>query len=206
MKKNVIALVFATVVLMFSSQLSAQDISVAVGVKVGTSLSNYRLGGHMKDFKSKMNIGGLLGGFAKYELSTNFALQSSIDLYYKTSDMEYKADKLSDKYKYWGAEMPLYGIFQVKLGSGKGFIGTGPYLGYGISAKSDGVNLFKKNNETQKAIMKRLDFGIGGIIGFDFDKNWQINASYQFGLTDQHKAKGGSMKSQSLAIGLIYKF
>jgi hypothetical protein len=206
MKKNVIALVCATVVLMFSSQLSAQDTPISVGVKVGSSLSNYRLGGNMKSFNSKMNIGGLLGGFVKYDLSRNFTLQSGIDFYYKTSDMEYKSDESSDKYKYWGAEIPVYGIFQVKLGSGKGFVGAGPYLGYGISAKSDGVNLFKKNNETQEATLKRLDCGIEGIIGYDFDKDWQINASYQFGLTDQHKAKGGFMKSQSLAIGLIYKF
>ena len=54
--------------------------------------------------------------------------------------------------------------------------------------------------------MNRFDYGVGGIIGYDFNKNWQINASYQFGLADLHKAGGGSMKSHGAAIGVVYKF
>lgn len=206
MKKYVVAFVFVMAAAMFSTQLSAQDNPVSVGFKAGTSLSNYRLGGDMKGFKSKMNFGSSVGGFIKYDISTNFALQSGIDVYYRTSELESKADKSSDKLKSWGVEIPLYGIFQVELGSGKAFIGAGPYAGYGISAKSGGVNLFKKNNETGKASMNRFDYGVGGIIGYDFNKNWQINASYQFGLADLHKAGGGSMKSHGAAIGVVYKF
>jgi hypothetical protein len=206
MKKYVVTFVFVMAVAMFSTQLSAQDNPVSVVFKAGSSLSNYRLGGDMKGFKSKMNFGGAVGGFIKYDISTNFALQSGIDVYYKTSELESQADKSSDKLKSWGVEIPLYGIVQVELGSGKAFIGAGPYLGYGISAKSDGANLFKKNSETGKAAMNRLDYGVGGIIGYDFNKNWQINASYQFGLADLHKGKGGSMKSHGAAIGIAYKF
>jgi hypothetical protein len=206
MKKYVVTFVFVMAAAIFSNQLSAQDNSVSVGFKAGTSLSNYRLGGDMKGFKCKMNFGGSVGGIIKYDISSNFALQSGIDAYYKTSDLESKADKSSDKLKSWGVEIPLYGIVQVELGSGKAFIGAGPYLSYGISAKSDGANLFKKNSETGKAAMNRLDYGVRGIIGYDFNKNWQINASYQFGLADLHKSKGGSMKSHGAAIGIAYKF
>jgi hypothetical protein len=206
MKKYVVSSVFVMAAAMFSTQLSAQDNPVSVGFKAGTSLSDYRLGGDMKGFKSKMNLGGSVGGFIKYDISTNFALQSDIDVYYRTSELESKADKSSDKLKSWGVEIPLYGIFQVKLGNRKAFIGAGPYAGYSISAKSGGVNLFKKNSETEKAAMSRLDYGVGGIIGYDFNKNWHINASCQFGLADLHKGKGGSMKSHSAAIGIAYKF
>jgi hypothetical protein len=38
------------------------------------------------------------------------------------------------------------------------------------------------------------------------DKNWQINASYKFGLDDLRKAKGGSLKNQDASIGMAYKF
>ncbi|OFX54824.1 MAG: hypothetical protein A2W86_08575 [Bacteroidetes bacterium GWD2_45_23] len=193
-------------VAMFSTQLSAQDNPVSIGIKAGTSLSNYRLGDDMKGFKSKMNIGGSVGGFIKYDISTNFALQSGIDVYYKTSELESKADKSSDKLKSLGVEIPIYGVFQVKAGNGNFFIGAGPYIGYGISTKSDGVNLFKKSSEAGMAAMNRWDYGVGGIIGYDFAKNWQINASYQFGLADLHKSKGGSMKSHGAAIGIAYKF
>lgn len=206
MKKNVLTFVFAVGALIFSTGLSAQDKPVSFGFKAGTNLSNYRLGGDMKGFKSKMSIGGSVGGFVKYDVSPNFALQSGIDVYYNTSKLESKTDKASDKFKSFGVEIPLYGIVQGELGSGKAFIGAGPYVGYGISAKSDGVNLFKKNGGTRRPAMNRFDYGVGGIIGYDFDKNWQINASYKFGLADLHKAKGGSMKNHGASIGIAYRF
>lgn len=206
MKKNVVTFVFAVSALIFSSQLSAQDNPVSVGFKAGTSLSNYRLGGDMKGFKSKMNIGGSVGGFVRYDLNTNFALQASVEAYYKTSKLESKTDRSSDELKSFGVEIPVYAIVQGELGNGKAFIGAGPYVGYGISTKSNGVNLFKNNSEAGKPVMNRFDYGVGGIIGYDFDKNWQINASYQLGLADLHKGKGGSMKSHGASIGLAYKF
>lgn len=206
MKKNALTFVFAVSALIFSTGLLAQDKPVSFGFKAGTNLSNYRLGGDMKGFKSKMSIGGSVGGFVKYDVSLNLALQSGVNVYYNTSKLEAKTDKSSDKFKSFGVEIPLYGIVQGELGSGRAFIGAGPYVGYGISAKSGGINLFKKNGETRKPAMNRFDYGVGGIVGYDFDKNWQINASYQFGLADLHKAKGGSMKNHGASIGIEYRF
>src|SRR5690606_17125474 len=130
---------------------------------------------------------------------------SGIDVYYNTSKLESLTDKSSDKLKSFGVEVPVYGIVQGELGSGKAFIGVGPYAGYGISTKLDGVNLYKRNNGTG-ITMNRFDYGVGGIVGYDFGKNWQINASYKFGLADLHKGKGGSMKNQGASIGIAYKF
>ncbi|MBK1439268.1 PorT family protein [Parapedobacter sp. ISTM3] len=206
MKKNVLTFASAVGALIFSFQLSAQDNPVSIGFKAGSSLSNYRLSGNMKGFKSKMNIGGSVGGFVRYDLTQNFALQSGIDVYYRTSKLESTADRTTNKIKSFGVEVPIFGIVQGELGSGKAFIGAGPYVGYGISTKSNGVNLFKNNSEAGRPAMNRFDYGVGGIIGYDFDKNWQINANYQLGLADLQKAKGGSMKSHVASIGVAYKF
>lgn len=205
MKKNVVTFVFAISALILSSKVSAQDTPVSFGLKAGAGLSNYRLGGEMKRFKSKMNIGGSAGAFVKYDLSPNFALQTGLDVYYNISKLESKTERSSDKLKSFGVEVPVYGIVQGKLGTGNAFLGAGPYVGYGISAKADGINLFKKNDRTGSA-MNRFDYGLGGIIGYDFKENWQINASYRFGLADLHKGKGGSMKSHGASIGIGYKF
>ncbi|SJN43750.1 porin family protein [Sphingobacterium sp. JB170] len=205
MKKNMLTFVVAVGTLVFSTQLSAQDKPLTVGVKIGASLSNYRLSGHMKSFNSKMNIGGSAGLFVKYDLSSNFALQTGIDGYYNTTTLESKTNRSSDKLKTFGAEIPLYGVIQGRLGTGNAFVGVGPYVGYNISAKLDDVNLLKKNNEKGVA-MNHFDYGLGGIIGYDFDKRWQISASYKFGLADLHKGGGGSMKSSGASIGISYKF
>ncbi|MFD1771445.1 porin family protein [Sphingobacterium suaedae] len=201
MKKNVITFFLAVGAWIFSSQLSAQEFPVSVGFKAATNLSNYRLSGGVEG-NSKMSIGGSLGGIVKYDISPNFALQSGIDFYYRTS----KLGNQTDKIKSFGVEIPLYGIVQGELGRGKAFIGAGPYIGYGISAKSSGVSLFKPNSTTGRSTMNRLDYGVGGIIGYDLGKNWQINATYQFGLADLKKTNGGSMKTQVTSIGLAYKF
>ena len=205
MKKNMLKFVFAVGTILFSTQLSAQDNPLSVGFKAGANLSNYRLSGDMKSLKSKISFGGSVGGFIKYDLSPNFALQSGVDVYYNTSKLESSTNKSSDKLKSLGVEIPLYGIVQGKIGSGKAFIGTGPYVGYGISTKLDGANIYNKNNSTGTT-MNRFDYGLGGIIGYDFAKNWQINASYKFGLADLHKGRGGSMKNQGASIGIAYKF
>ncbi|NGM65066.1 outer membrane beta-barrel protein [Sphingobacterium sp. SGR-19] len=205
MKKNVLTFIFAVSSLIFSSQLSAQETPLSVGFKAGAGLSNYRLRGDMKSLKSKMSFGGSVGGFIKYDLSSNFAIQSGIEIYYNTSKLESPTNRSSDKLKSLGVEVPVYGIVQGELGNGKAFIGAGGYAGYGISTKLDGVNLYKKNNGTGTT-MNRFDYGLAAIIGYDFSKSWQINASYKFGLADLHKGMGGSMKNQGVSIGIGYKF
>lgn len=204
MKKNVSAIICALGAMIFTTELSAQEKPVSIGFKGGVGLFNYRLGGDMKGFKSKMGIGGTLGATIKYEVSSNFALQSGLDVYYNTSKLEAKKGGSSAKIKNLGLEIPLYAILQEEVGTGKAFIGAGAYLGYGIGAKADGISLYEKN--AGSLAMNRFDYGIGGIVGYDFDKIWQINAAYRFGLTDLHKARGGSMKNNGATIGIAYKF
>ncbi|MNK28356.1 Opacity family porin protein [compost metagenome] len=206
MKKNVCTFFLAAATLLFSAQLSAQDNPISIGFKAGTSVSNYRLSGNLEGLKSKMAVGGSVGGFIKYDINQNFALQSGLDIYYRTSKLETIADNTSNKIKSLGVEIPLYGVVQETVGSGKAFIGAGPYVGYGIITKANGVSLFKNNDIAGSHVMNRFDYGVGGIIGYDLGSNWQVNATYQFGLADLHKAKGGAMKNQTASIGLAYKF
>jgi hypothetical protein len=206
MTKNVVAFVVAVGTLFFSTQLSAQDSPISVGFQAGTNLSSYRLDGAMTSSKSKMGIGGSVGGFFKYDLSQNFALRSGIDVHYRNFETEALTNYPAGKFKSFGIEVPLYGVVQGAIGSGKVFIGAGPYVGYGLGAKSNGVNLFKSSRETGTAAMNRFDYGAGGIIGYDFARNWQINASYRYGMADLLKSKEADMNSQSASIGIAYMF
>lgn len=206
MKKIVTTLAVITALLMISSQLTAQEKALSFGIKGGVNLSNFRLGGDMKNYKSEMNAGGSFGSFIKYDISPYFAIQSGIDTHYRTSDMKSKQDNSTVKFKYLGMEIPVYAIYQMPIGNGKLFVGAGPFVGFGMNAKLDGKKLFKKDNETGKAPMNRWDYGIGSIAGFDFGKRWQINASYQFGLIDLYKSKSGSMRSQALNVGIVFKY
>jgi len=206
MKKNMLTLAFALSTLLFSTQLSAQESKLSLGFRANSSLSNYSLSGQAKSLKSKMGIGGSAGGFIKYDLTPNFAVQSGIDVYFHSSKLESTGSTSSRKLNSFGVEIPLYGIIQGELGSGKAFIGAGPYAGYGISAKLGGVSLFKENGTPDMPALNRFDYGVGGIIGYEFDQHWQLKANYQFGLADLDKAKGAGMKSRVASVGIAYKF
>ena len=137
-------------------QLSAQNVSF--GVKADANMSNFLLS-DMDNSKSKMNVGASLGGFAKIDFHENFALQPELLFHYKASEMEEKITNIKTDYEYWGAEIPVYALYQTNLVNGSRFYaGLGPYVGFGFDAtgKTGSVetDLYKKghndkNNPTQ---------------------------------------------------------
>ena len=178
---------------------------VSFGLKVNANMSNFFLKG-MDDIQSKMGIGFSTGAFMKIE-SDNFALQYELLLQYKSSKLESltKAD-----YKQWALELPLYLMGQIFTGSGKIFIGAGPYVGLGLDAtQSPGsIDLYKKDNTTNKAFMHRWDFGLGAIFGYEFGCGISLNCIYQAGLINRLSAEKDNMslKNQTISLGIGYKF
>ncbi len=201
MKKQAFAFIFAIGAFVSSTKLSAQESPLTFGIKVETDFSNYKMDNGLKGAKSTKGIGGVAGGVIRYHLNSNFALQSGLDVYYRKS----KLVEGSGKFKSFGVEIPVYGIYQLEMGSGKAFVGVGPYIGYGIHAKQSEINMYKKSNETGKAAMNRFDFGARSIMGYEFSKKWQIHANYQLGLRNLHNG-GGSMKKRGISLGATYKF
>jgi hypothetical protein len=106
----------------------------------------------------------------------------------------------------------VYAVAQANIGNGKGFIGAGPYVGFGIDAryKADGiddVNLFKEY-DSQKSEMQRWDFGAGAMLGYEFSNRLQINAAYKIGFVNALNANkdNASMLNQTVSLGLGYRF
>ena len=96
------------------------------------------------------------------------------------------------------------------MGKGKGFIGAGPYVGLGLDAKNQpgNINLYKKYVKTDLKAMNRWDFGVGGIIGYEFNKILTISASYQGGFINILDAGKDdmSMKNEILSVGVGIRF
>ncbi|OAV75860.1 hypothetical protein Barb7_00492 [Bacteroidales bacterium Barb7] len=207
MKKSLVVLV-ALLMVGFTKVNAQVDLTFSKGIKVNTTMSNFRLNG--VDGKSKMGFGVSVGNSDKLEIGENFALQGEFIIHYKTSKMTDKTTQLESDLKYWGVEVPAYGIGQMKMGSGKAFIGIGPYLGYGFSAKSNPgkINLYKKDKTTGETPMKRWDFGGGVILGYEFENGLFVNASYKMGFLDSWNVYNSDAKvrSQTLSFGLGYRF
>ncbi len=190
------------------SQLKAQT-GLSYGVKAEANMSNYLLS-DLDDMKSTMKVGASLGGFMNINLSENFAVQPELLFHYKASEYENKPTGIKNDYEYWGMEIPVYAVGQMNLGTGKGYVGFGPYAGLGFSYKNTtaDLDLYKKYENDDKATMSRWDFGLACMLGYEFNNKIQINASYKMGLIDNLDAgkDDATMRTQTVSLGVGYRF
>jgi hypothetical protein len=209
------------------TQARGQEVSdanfkrVMGGIKVDANLSNFILGKKEDDMVSKLGFGASIGGYTKIMFGESFGLQPELLLHYKTSKREFKSlGSEKGGFQYFGIEIPIYAVLQTNMGNGKGFIGLGPYSGFGVDAryKFDGkpdeklygmkdVNLYTEQDgdEPEK---QRWDFGAAAMLGYEFGSRLQIVGSYKIGFIDaQNVGKpSGSVLNQTFSIGLGYRF
>jgi len=188
-----------------TTSTSTANAKVSFGIKANANMSNFFLK-DMDGFQSNMGIGFSTGVFLKIE-SYHFALQYELLLHYKTSEL--KGITQAD-YKQWVLELPIYFMGQINTGSGKIFIGGGPYAGFGLDAiQNPGmIDLYKKDPTTDKSIMQRWDVGLGVIWGYEFRNGISLNSVSQIGFINRLSAEKDaiSMKNQTLSVGIGYKF
>lgn len=199
MKKLVLAVMVVLGVGM--TQVNAQNISY--GVKAEANMSNYLLS-DMDNLSSKMKIGATLGGFVKFDIVENFAIQPELLIHYGSSEFKEKGKKARD-FQYWGLEIPVYAVGQwYTANDNRFYVAAGPYIGMGLNAKlkSPEVKMYKDD------AMKRFDFGIGAQVGYEFSNRISINASYKFGFIDQADKgwDGGKMRPERISLGIAYRF
>lgn len=120
-------------------------------------------------------------------------------------------------------EAPLQVLTKINLRKSKITITAGPYIAYGISGKykSESTtdlydsfgNKIASKKESQddvsyfsKSEFKRLDFGLGGSVGYEFKKGININLGYEAGLITADNADNGSLKNRSLSLSAGYLF
>jgi len=189
------------------------------GIKIDATMSNFILK-DTDDMQSKLGFGVSVGGYTKIMFGEGFALQPELLLHYKTSEREFKLSGLKTDYQYFGLEIPIYAVGQKNIGNGKGFVGIGPYAGFGIDAryKAEGkpdevlygmndVNLYKEHSG-QKAELQRWDFGAGVMLGYEFGSRLQIIATYKMGFIDAINVgkDSGSILNQAISVGFGYRF
>lgn len=181
-------------------QICAQRVSY--GIKADASMSNFILE-DMKDIKSNMGFGVSLGSFVKINIEDGFAIQPEFMIHYRSSELKEAGEKRD--FEYWGIEAPFYAMGQWRTVShNRLYVGVGPYIGYGFSAKykSPTLNLYKKNKH------QHWDVGFGAQLGYEFSSKIQVNASYKLGVIDalDEGRKHASMLPQRVSLGLGYHF
>ena len=204
MKTRILAI--AVCVLLAATQLNAQS-RASFGVKGEASMANL-LFDDMPGYKSDFGVGAGIGGFLKVDLGKNFAIQPELLFQWQNSTI--KNGGAEHDFEYWGMEVPIYAMGQLKTETGdRAYIGIGPYLGLGFSAKDKtaDVNLYKKNGASDP-FMHRGDIGAGVLVGYEFAFGMQINATYKYGLLNRLDADSdnSTMRGQSITLGIGYRF
>jgi len=182
---------------------------ISYGVKAELNMSNFFLS-DLGNYSSRMKAGPNLGGFMKIDLHENFAIQPELSFFYRTSKIKKEGAK-NDNFEQWGMQIPIYAIGQTNLGNGRFYGGVGPFVGLGFDAKrkiknADNIDLYKKVDGDKE--MNRWDFGFGALLGYELNNKFQINATYQVGVTNQldRLKDDAKLRSQVVSLGLGYRF
>lgn len=206
MKKIMLSLVL--VMGLGLTHINAQDAKkISFGIKGEANMSNFNIS-DMADVKSDFGVGATIGGFTKIDLGQYFALQPELLLNWQNSTLKFNGQE--NDIQYFGMEIPVYAVGQMKLASGdRTYIGIGPYARLGFSAKNTtaDVNLYKEYGN-EKTFMQRGDIGAGAMIGYEFAFGIQINASYKYGFLNTLDANkdNSTMTNQMISLGIGYRF
>lgn len=174
---------------------------VRFGIKVGIAFSNvqttysqtYNPGYEKPGFKR----GIIAGGYANIILNKNFIFQPAILMINKGMEEKNQYSSYPTNLNY--VELPLNLLYNSTSPKGSFFIGGGPALSY-----YTGETLFYSGyNE-----LKKLDFGINLLTGYEIPIGFSLNIHYTYGLPNVsgNKEYIPELKNRSIGLAIGYTF
>lgn len=200
MKKIILTTVLA-ICTASATIINAQTTSF--GIKFNGNLTNVKVSNLQSDnnsFKPAVS----LGGFTKIEFGDYFALQPELLLNY--SERKIKSEHENIKFKYASVEMPVYAMGHFRAGNGKVFLGAGPHIGYGFSIDANTEKLTECDENSNKLELSHWYMGGGVIAGYEFRNGLSFNMGYKLGYDLNSTDKGSGADTQTLGIGVGYRF
>jgi len=177
--------------------------TISFGVKLNGNLTNVKLSKLQGD-NSSFKPGASIGGYAKFEFNKNFALQPELLLNYTEKKIKTGGERI--KYKYASVEIPVYALGQFEVGKGKVFAGVGPHIGYGFSADSRKEGLADNISGANKVELAHWYMGGGVIAGYELENGLIFHAGYQLGYDLSSNCNKTGMDTQTISLGIGYKF
>lgn len=198
MKRNLRNVFF----LLSFSLSSAVFSQIQFGIKGGIGLSNTTdLHG-----TSERRFGGLAGVTAKYPLSYREELHYLQAEVLYTNQGEYSLDKKKQKYKAFlnYINIPIMYKYYFDNQGSDFFVEAGPQFGFKVSEKFD-----QDEPEADNNIPKSFDFAINVGAGYSYDRKYELNLRYNYGLIDTYdytRWDNGKNKTSLLSLSFIYHF
>lgn len=209
MKLIIVAIVFG---------MTTKSYAQIFGVKAGLNLSKMMIKGGNEIYSDNngMKSGFHIGGTVEFPISEVFSLESGLQLSTKgfKSNGSILSVEYNEKWNLYYLDIPLTGkaFFDV-TDDIKMFGIFGPYLGIGLSGKTEVTVLSKTENRDVKwgsgedKDFKRLDSGLIFGAGVEFN-SIQVELAYNLGLANivAYRTGNSEAKNRVLEISIAYKF
>lgn len=203
---------------------SAQTSPVKFGIKAGVTFPKASTSEDTEGMDIKTNTSFYIGGTADIPVGGMFSIQPGITL----SGKGFKVDEseivdgfggsILAKSNVWYIEIPVNALVNIPVGDGKVFLGAGPYYGMAITGKvktkvsltMDGQTQSESSDEDidfgKDGDLKRGDFGINFLGGYQLSNGFNIHAGYGLGLSNIVQDSEGDLKNRVLSVGLGFSF
>ncbi|MCJ0742603.1 porin family protein [Pedobacter montanisoli] len=198
---------------------NAQDKSVSFGVKAGVAFPNMTISTMGISASADAKTTFYVGAVADFKVSNIFSVQPGLTFMSKGTkssnqtfgDENMKIEVESSSVNVSYLELPVNAIGNFELGTGKFFIGAGPYVAYALNGntKDGGVKEDIKFGSGPDD-MKRMDFGLNFLTGYQLNNGLNIHAGYGLGLSNLGNESGSGfdakIKNKVFSVGLGFMF
>jgi len=231
MKKTILT-VFAAVCAFTASAQFSEPNKPTFGIKAGVNFASVSVTqqGSSANYGSGTLTSFSAGAFADLPIGTNFSIQPG--LYYSGKGYNVKANfnlgedfnvSAEETVKLSYIQLPLPLLYNASNSAGKFFFGAGPYAAAAIKAKGKasgvididlGEEQMSGSDEDEQDLtigkngdVKRLDYGVTGLVGFRLNNGLLISANYDLGLANIYNTDDTQkMKTRTIGVSLGFSF
>ncbi|MGE8377874.1 MAG: porin family protein [Sphingobacterium sp.] len=181
------------------------------GLRAGVNIPKYSF----ENGSSESNTGFFVTGYLDAPVSPNFSIQPGLSLQNKGAKWSAGDGNNSGELKQsiMSLDIPVNAVAKFPTGaSGNFFVGAGPYVGFALSGKNKASgNVGGAEGRTEWDVefgsgadknLKRTDFGVNFLAGYQLSNGFQINAGYGLGLTNLAPTDNGSIKNRVWSVGI----
>ncbi|SOD15194.1 porin family protein [Pedobacter xixiisoli] len=189
--------------------VNAQDNPIKIGVKAGVAFPNVSISDAGEDVKTKTNASFYFGGTVDVSISKMFSVQPGLTLIGKGTKID-ESENLSTTLSNMYLELPVNLLANFPVGSGKVFVGAGPYYSMALSGKYKFTGAGETVKEDVKfgsdGDFKRGDFGLNFLGGYQLSNGFNVHAGYGIGLSNISSDSDGKIKNKLFSIGVGFSF
>ncbi|WAC40853.1 porin family protein [Pedobacter sp. SL55] len=203
-----------------TTAVNAQDKPVSFGVKAGVAFPSITLSSMGISVNTSSKTSFYVGGIADINISPIFSFQPGLTYVGKGGKFDLSemveqigvdpeeldgVDAVTFNYSY--LELPLNLLANFNAGTGKFFVGAGPYAAYALSANMKaGDQKLDAEFGSEEGQLKRMEFGLNFLGGYKLSNGLNLHAGYGLGLSTTENSSEGTTKNKVFSVGLGFNF